>query len=146
MYSNLFLGTRRVSNASISSSIENNTIGAETDDAGIMIEDEPEIQFNMDEPMLSSSSTTSGSGVSEKGFNNSSSIGGPEKCLPTDAEVSNKDNSLNSTNNHVTDTTNMPASNSNNDSSNLFWNDVTSRAKALSTKPSSFQRPRANHY
>ena len=133
---NLFLGTRRISNASISSSIDNNTIGAEIDDAGIMIEDEPEIQFNMDEPMLSSSSTTSGSGVSEKGFS----------VKPTDAEVSNKDNSLNSTNNHVTDTTNMPASNSNNDSSNLFWNDVTSRAKALSTKPSSFQRPRANHY
>ena len=142
MYSNLILGTRRVSNASISSSIENNTIGAETDDAGIMIEDEPEIQFNMDEPMLSSSSTTSGSGVSEKGFSVKPTC--PEKCLPT--EVSNKDNSLNSTNNHVTDTTNMPASNSNNDSSNLFWNDVTSRAKALSTKPSSFQRPRANHY
>ena len=107
------------------------------------MEDEPEIQFNMDEPMLSSSSTTSGSGVSEKGFNNSSI--GPEKCLP-DAVVSNKDSLK--TNNCVTDT-NIPASNSNNSSNNeqhLFWNDVTTRAKALSTKPSSFQRPRAHHY
>ncbi len=30
--------------------------------------------------------------------------------------------------------------------SNLFWNDVTSRAKALSTNPSSFQRPRTHHH
>jgi hypothetical protein len=31
-------------------------------------------------------------------------------------------------------------------SSNIFWNDVTSRTMALSTRPSSFQRPRANNH
>ena len=97
------------------------------------------MQFNMDEPMLSSSTTSSG-GVSEKCFNNSSVV--PEKCLPA-VVVSNKDS--------LHTDTNIPASNSNDSASNnaeqhLFWNDVTTRAKALSTKPSSFQRPRAHHY
>ena len=87
-------------------SIENNTIG-EMDADGIRLEDEPEIQFNMDEPMLSSSTTSSG-GVSEKCFNNSSSVV-PEKCLPA-VVVSNKDS--------LHTDTNIPASNSNDSSCN----------------------------
>ena len=111
-----YLGASRRSSAS-ASSVENHTIGdTDTDDP----------QFHMDEkPTLSSSN---------------SSMEVSEKC----------------TNNHVTESVMIPPNStknfveSNNESNNegsqnLFWNDVTSRAKALSN-PSSFQRPRAHHY
>ena len=100
--------------------------------------DDPETQFPMDNEPILSSSTTSSSGVSDQ----YPSIPVPEQdkriiasetskiCVkePTTVMMTSKD-----------------SKNSDSDNSNMFWNDVTSRANALSN-PSSFQRPRAHHY
>ena len=103
--------------------------------------DDPETQFPMDEPILSSS--TSSSGISDQ------CLSIHEKSLSTVPEQEKRLIASDTSNICVKETTTvmMTSKDSKNDSdnSNMFWNDVTSRANALSN-PSSFQRPRAHHY
>ena len=109
--------------------------------------DDPETQFPMDNEPILSSSTTSSSGVSDQfpSINDKSLSTVPEQDKRIIASETSNICVKEPTTVMMTSSKSKDSKNSDSDNSNMFWNDVTSRANALSN-PSSFQRPRAHHY